>query len=139
MKLSIVAAAGLVALSMLAAAPAQAQTENWTVTSGTCGDWRGTWAMQHVGPGHWIGTSVATVVSRKCTGSAMGAQLTASVDFSTYGDRTWKATDTNTQNGSHCHYSGSVTSGTTAAGTYTCGVNGQTSSINIASPTPFYN
>jgi hypothetical protein len=139
MKLSILAAAGVAALSSLAAVPAQAQTQTWTVVSGTCGDWHGTWAMQHVGPGHWIGTSVATVVTRKCTGSAMGAQLTASVDFSTYGNQTWKATDTNTQNGSHCYYSGSVTSHTTAAGTYTCGTNGQKSSISIASPVAFFN
>jgi len=140
-KTSFVAVAALMVFSALAASPgpAQAQTENWTVTAGTCGDWRGTWAMQHVGPGHWIGTSVITVVSRKCTGSAMGAQLTASVDFTTYGNRTWKATDTNTQDGSHCHYAGSVTSDTTGAGNYTCGANGQQSNISIASPVAFFN
>jgi hypothetical protein len=140
-KTNFVAAAALMAFSALAASavPAQAQTQTWTVTSGTCGDWHGTWAMQHVGPGHWIGTEVATVVSRKCTGSAMGAQLSGSVDFSTYANRTWKATDTNTQNGSHCQYSGSVTSNTTAAGTYKCGANGQNSNISIASPVAFFN
>ncbi len=139
MKLNIVAAAGLVALSTLTAAPAQAQTENWTVTQGTCGDWRGTWAMRHVGPGHWIGTSVITVISRRCTGSAMGAQLVATVDFRTYGNRTWNATDANTQNGSRCQYSGSVTSDNSAAGTYRCGGNGQLSNISIVSPNAFYN
>jgi hypothetical protein len=139
MKLKFVAAAGLVALSTLAAAPVQAQTENWTVTQGTCGDWSGTWAMQHVGPGHWIGTSVITVKSRRCTGSAMGAQLTATVDFTTYVNRTWRAIDTNTQNGSHCQYSGSVNSDNNASGTYRCGGNGQLSNISIISPTAFYN
>jgi hypothetical protein len=141
MKLTITAVAAAAAFSALAvsALPAQAQTENWTVVSGTCGDWRGTWAMQHVGPGHWIGTSVGTVVSKKCTGSAMGTQLTATVDFSTYGNRTWKATDTNTQNGSHCQYSGSIPSGNSAVGTYRCGNNGQLSNISIISQSAFYN
>jgi hypothetical protein len=141
-KSYFVAAAALMALSTLAFSPvpAQAQTQTWTVTSGTCGDWKGTWAMQHVGSGHWIGTEVATVKTHKCTGSAVGTQLTGTVDFSTYADRTWKATDTNTANGSHCQYSGTISSGTSAAGTYRCGgPSGELANITIISPTPFYN
>ena len=121
------------------AVPAEAQTENWRVTAGVCGDWTGTWAMQHVGPGHWIGTSVITVRSHQCTSTPTGTQLTATVDFTTYCNRTWRATDTNTGNGSHCQYSGNVNSGNSAAGTYRCGGNGQQSNITIISPSAFYN
>jgi hypothetical protein len=140
-KSKLVVAAVFAAFSALAASPAtvQAQPQSWTVTAGTCGDWRGTWAMQHVGPGHWIGTAVSTVVGQRCTGSRMGTQLTATVDFTTYGNQTWKATDTNTANGSHCQYSGAVTSHNTASGTYRCGTNGELSNITINSPVAFYN
>jgi hypothetical protein len=126
---------------MLAAAavPAQAQTQNWSVTAGVCGDWSGNWAMQHVGSGHWIGTEVSTVKSNHCSSTRIGTQLTASVDFTTYADRTWKATDTNTANGSHCTYKGTINSHNSAAGTYTCGPNGVLSNIMINSPVDFYN
>jgi hypothetical protein len=140
-KLNIIAVAAVMAFSTLAVSPvpAQAQTENWTASQGVCGDWRGTWAMQHVGSGHWIGTSVITVRSHQCTSTPIGTQLTATVDFSTYGNRTWKATDTNTKNGSHCQYSGAISSKNSAAGTYRCGAGGQLSNIQIVSPSDFYN
>jgi hypothetical protein len=122
------------------AVPAQAQTQNWSVTAGVCGDWSGTWAMQHVGSGHWIGTVVATVKSNHCSSTPIGTQLTATVDFSTFADRTWKATDTNTANGSHCQYSGAINSHNSAAGTYRCGgPSGVLSNIMINSPEDFYN
>lgn len=95
--------------------------------------------MQHVGPGHWIGTSVIKVKSNQCTSTRIGTQLTATVDFSTFADRTWKATDTSTANGSHCQYSGQVNSHNSAAGTYRCGTNGVQSNIMITSTTDFYN
>lgn len=117
----------------------QGQTQTWTVTLGVCSDWVGTWNMQHVGPGHWLGTSIISVRSNQCTHTPIGTQLTANVDFSTFADRTWKATDTNTANGSHCQYSGSVSAQTRAAGGYTCGFNGQQSHIVITSPIAFYN
>jgi hypothetical protein len=137
----VAVAAACAALSTLAAGagPAQAQTQTWSVTLGVCGDWEGTWAMQHVGSGHWIGTSVIHVKSHQCTSTPIGTQLTATVDFSTFGDRTWKATDTNTANSSHCQYSGQVNSHNSAAGTYRCGASGVQSNIMINSPVDFYN
>ena len=135
------AAVALAAVSALALGPvpAQAQTQTWSVNLGVCGDWTGTWAMQHVGPGHWIGTSVIKVKSQQCTSTPVGTQLTATVDFSTFADRTWKATDTDTTNGRHCQYSGQVNSHNGAAGTYRCGASGVLSNIMITSPMDFYN
>jgi hypothetical protein len=140
-KLSSVAVAACAAFSTLAAAavPAQAQTQTWTVTAGVCGDWSGTWAMQHVGSGHWIGTEVSTVKSNHCSSTRIGTQLTATVDFGTYSNSTWTATDTNTANGSHCTYKGTVNGHNSATGTYTCGVNGVLSKITIVSPVAFFN
>jgi hypothetical protein len=120
--------------------PGQPQTLMWTVTLGVCSDWSGGWNMQHVGPGHWIGTSVITVRSNQCTHTPIGTQLSANLDFTTYANRTWRATDTNMSNGSHCQYSGSINSNNSSGtGTYTCGVNGQLSHIIITSPIPFFN
>jgi hypothetical protein len=119
--------------------PGQGQTQTWTVTLGVCSDWVGTWNMQHVGPGHWLGTSVISVRSNQCTRTPIGTRLIANVDFTTFVNRTWRATDTNTANGSHCQYSGSVNSQTSASGAYTCGVSGQQSHIIITSPVAFYN
>jgi hypothetical protein len=140
-KSIFLAAGALVACSTLAASPvpAQADPQNWTVTAGVCSDWTGTWAMQHVGSGHWIGTEVSKVTSNKCTTTPIGTQMTGTIDFSTYANRTWKATDTNSANGSHCQFSGSVNSGNSAAGTYRCGANGVLSNIMITSTTDFYN
>ena len=135
--LGVMSGAALVVASLVAAGSAKAQSvQTWTVTEGVCADWQGNWAMQHVGPGHWIGTSVIKVVGQQCTHRPIGTQIAADVDFKTYGNRTWTASTTSTQNGPDCQYSGTIASGNLASGTYRCG--GPSSNIRITSEVPFY-
>ncbi len=142
MKTRIIAGIGLLASSIVTAGdvPAQAQSvQTWTISAGLCSDWQGAWAMQHVGPGHWIGTSVIKVVSNRCTRRPIGTQITADVDFQSYASRKWSASTTRTNNASDCQYSGTVNSDNAAAGTYACiGQTGARSNIMITSPTSFY-
>ena len=142
MKAKFIAGAALIASLTVAGSrvPAEAQSvQAWTVSAGLCSDWRGTWAMQHAGPGHWIGTSVLRVVGNQCTRRPIGTQITADVDFRTFGNHTWTATTTHTDNATDCRYSGRVNANNAAAGTYSCA--GQTnarSNILITSPAAFY-
>src|ERR1700722_6363782 len=111
-RVSIVAVAACVAFASRAASPVSAQAADvWQVTQGVCGDWKGTWVMEHVGPGHWMGKSVIRVESNQCSHSPIGTQLVANVDFTTRVDRTWTATGTDAGTGRQCRYSGAVTSG----------------------------
>ena len=100
--------ATLVAASAIPALPALADNgappPPWNVTMGKCSDWKGSWAMQHVGPGHWIGTSVIKVVGTTCASHSLGYQQTANVEFVTHRDRTWTATTTNTKGGPDCTF-----------------------------------
>jgi len=143
MKLKVISSLALLALFAVAGGAIRARAQSvqtWTVTQGVCGDWRGTWAMQHAGPGHWIGTSIIKVVGQQCTGRPIGTQITANVDFQTNSDLSWTASTTNTNNADDCRYSGTVNENTAATGTYRCGgSNGQLSNISIVSPTAFYN
>ena len=136
--------ATLVAASAIPALPALADNgappPPWNVTMGKCSDWKGSWAMQHVGPGHWIGTSVIKVVGTTCASHSLGYQQTANVEFVTHRDRTWTATTTNTKGGPDCTYSGTVTSPTGASGTYHCGGDtGPGANMLINAPKPFFN
>lgn len=139
---TVMSGAALVGASLVAAGSGSAKAQSvqtWTVTEGVCADWQGNWGMQHVGPGHWIGTSVIRVVGQKCTPRPIGTQIAANVDFKTYGNRTWTASTTNTQNAQDCQYSGTVDSGNLATGTYRCGgPTGASSNIRITSEVPFY-
>ena len=140
MRVSIVAVAACVAFASLAASPVSAQAADvWQVTQGVCGDWKGTWVMEHVGPGHWMGKSVIRVESNQCSHSPIGTQLVSNVDFTTRVDRTWTATGTDAGTGRQCRYSGAVTSGNSAAGAYVCGGSSQQANITITSAYKFYN
>ena len=136
--------ATIVAATAIPSGPAAAQDgappPPWTVIEGACSDWKGTWAMQHVGPGHWIGTQVLKVVTKGCDGHPLGYQNVANIDFVTHHDRSFKATATNPKDGSVCRISGTVTSPNGASGSYVCdGPDSKPRNILINAPKPFFN